>query len=199
MPAVTNDLFKVVLKGTYFSQVWNNVHWYYNVSGVGNLNLLNVADSFEAKVLAFYADVMAIEVTIDEIRVSHENGVLADVIITPSIAAGVVVGTPMAPFMAARINLERTTKETRIGRKMILGLIEENTGATSFAGTYNAELGDLGTALEDSLDMGGALDNLLAVIVRTVTPTTWIYNLISGSTPVNQPTTQNSRKIGAGI
>lgn len=198
MPAVTNELFKVVLTGTYFSQVWNSVFWYYNVAGVGNLNLQDVADDFDAEIMVAFGNVANTSTIFSNIRVAHVNGTLADVNRTPSVLIGVRAGNATPPFVAASIRLNRTTKETRNGWKRIIGPVEEDMGALSWSGSYVTLLDALGTAMEQQLSMGGAVNNLDPVIVRQLTPTTWLYNLIAGTQSINKPTTQNSRKVGVG-
>ena len=198
MPSVVNELFKVTMSGSYVSQVWNNVFWYYNTTGVGNLNLPNVADSFDSEVTPDMAAAMNANVTLTNIRVAHVNGELADYNRTPSVTSGTNAGADCPPFIAAGIRLLRTTKETRNGYKRIVGMVEEDMTATTWLGGYQTLLSNLATAIEEALDMGGSLDNLDPVIVRTVTPTSWVYNPLAGTQIVARPTTQNSRKVGTG-
>lgn len=199
MPSVVNTLMKVTLTGSYFSQIWKNVFWYYNVGGSGTDSLINVADEFNDNVIPSFALAVNTDTLINEIRVDHVNGTLADYVRGPSITVGAVVGTAMPPFLAASIRLNRTTKETRNGWKRVIGLIEENVGALSFGGGYVTLLGALGTAIEDKLDMGGGLNNMEPSIIREVTPGVFLYNLINGHLVINEPTTQNTRKVGRGI
>lgn len=199
MPTVTNDLFKVILSGTYFSQEWHAVHWYYNFAGVGTLNLGDVAQDYNDETMSQWGAACNTDVTFTNIRVVHVNGTLADVNLTPTVTVGLLAGSANPPFIAASIRLNRTTKETRNGWKRIIGSVEESMGALSWAGSYITLLNALGTAFMAPLSMGGALNNLVPVIVRTVTPTTWVYNDVASVQVINQPTTQNSRKVGTGI
>ena len=199
MPTVTNELYKITLQGTYFDQTWVNVFWYYNFAGVGNETLAQVASGFDDNIIDAMAAAQNEDVLYKTIRVSHVNGTLADVNITPSQVNGDIVNTPMAPFLAASIRLNRTTKETRNGWKRIVGLTEENTGATSFSGAFTTLLTALGTAILDPISAGTGTDNLVPVIVRETSPGNWIYNDIQSIQVINKPTTQNTRKIGTGV
>lgn len=199
MPAVTNDLFQIVLTGEYFSQEWNAVFWYYNLTGVGTLNMAELASDFDSAMMSEWGSACNTDVTFTNIRVAHVNGTLADVNLTPTTLVGVVNGAATPPFISAGIRLNRTTKETRNGWKRIIGATEENMGATSWAGAYITMLETLGATFLDQLSMGGSVNNLDPVIVRTLSPTSWLYNLIASVQVINQPTTQNSRKIGAGV
>jgi hypothetical protein len=120
---------------------------------------------------------------------------------------GTQPGSFQPPFVAAPFTLQRTTKETRNGRKRYVGLTEEVVTGDGWLASFETTLQALADALEAGLTTPGFTHELVIIgrrYDRTVDPpellpvSQWFYNPVSAVSFDARATTQNTRKIGRG-
>lgn len=196
MPVLTAGLYKVDLQHQYLGEQMLNTFWYRHTLDA-NDEADNLADGFDTDILPLIALIQSSSVTYSNIRVTPIFGTGVEINLPPTTANGALVGTDMATYMAVSIRLNRSTNELRNGWKRFAGLLEENTGATSFAGGYNSSVNTLATALADQITTVGAIFN--PYIVRRPFSTkqqspNWEGILVASAIGLNRPTSQTSRK-----
>jgi len=123
-----NDIYQVVLSGTYLSESWSNVFWFIQQSGPSSLAAANLADSFEFQDLPNIADFMNDSVGIDSLSVINYNDPLDSVLVAPTITDGARTGTsdPAPSFLSGTIRFTRNGPGTRYPYKRFVGLLEED-------------------------------------------------------------------------
>lgn len=122
-----------------------------------------------------------------------------------SLGIGTLAGVALPSFVAASIQLFRTTKETRNGWKRYAGGSESVLTGNNWDASMITGLQTVAALLNDTLTaVGGTLEPVIVRRTFTGDPpvlnpvSQWIYNIIQSAAPAGLATTQNTRKKGRG-
>jgi len=196
MAVITAGLYRVDLFQTYVAQEVLNTFWYRHGLDA-NDKTQECADAFNTVVLPEIAIVQHVNVAYTNIKVAPVFGTGTEVNKSPTTTAGLIVGDPTVPFLAASIRLNRSTNEQRHGWKRFCGLAEGNITDTVFGAAYFALLVTLADELTSSITE--VAETFFPQIVRkpfstkAMSPNWEAIQTNSGLAP-NRQTTQNTRK-----
>jgi len=211
MAVAANDILRFVANGVYLGQQVQNVFFYRAEFGGVNKPYSEWLTGFRESVLDKIRVVQSSSFAwTDSSCENLTNGLdLTTQVYTPQIL-GVKAGDPTASFLAANIQLKRTTKLTRHGSKRIAGLVEPDVSANLILWTVGET-----TSVLDACRLG-LMFTVLAVPVLYGTPVIVGRTLVSPGPPpeyvldltkinlisdaeLTALSTQRSRKLGAGI
>jgi len=193
MPTASVGLYEVVFEQSYFTSNIRNVFHYKSTIDVDDAQDL-CGQAFDEDVVASLASLMNTSVNFNIIRCKNITGNLADDVIVPTITAGTQVGAIVADFVATSFLYARQTKDTRNGFKRFTGQLEESMLGGGFTVAFQALMASAATVFETNISTVGGI--FQPIIVRKPDDGfgVFTYNTLSGVTPLNRVTTQNSRK-----
>lgn len=202
MPEVgTGFLYEVTVTGDIGGVTTKNVFWYFTTGPVKAAE--DVATAFIAEVSANWKALVSLNwegTLLDVDEVTSDSNFSSEAIAF----LGEQIGESLPGYDAFSIELSRSTKETRSGRKRLAGVPESAQSSGNLVASAITEL----TAVKDDFVTDLIVDagSVPPVIVRktfveppTVPPTLnppedWIYNPLAGGVASTKVTTQNSRK-----
>lgn len=194
MPQASAGLYRIILEQTYQGkEVFNVFGYLHSLSSDDEQDL--AAQAFDEDIMPAIKLVQNTDVAYTSIRAINITGTLADEVITPSEAAGVVTGATVASFVAASFRYNRETKDTRNGAKRLAGMVEENMSGVGFTSPYFTLLGTLAAVFGTDISTVGGIFTPIILGPETVTPGTWLYNTIVSVQALNRATSQVSRKV----
>ena len=206
MPLVSNgSLFKLVDYQTYTGQEVTNRYWYYSTVAPSTIPASEIADLWEAIFTAWLPPVQSALLDHTRITVDEVTSIANFVDRASALPNGTLIGPGAPSYIAAKIRLFRTTKETRSGWKRIGVPREEDLLTNTWEAAYLNQLQALAAVMNDPLvATGGTAEPVLVretkdpVTGNPLAPSLWIYNLIATAAAEPNSTTQNTRKIGRG-
>lgn len=192
MPTATAGLYEVVLEQTYFNHNFKNVFHYLATLGQDDDQDL-IAQAFNDGILGPLSAIQSDDISYDEIRVANLTGLLADFSLVPTTTGGIIVGDPMANFVAIPFRYVRTSKETRNGSKRFGGLTEGDAFGGGFDAAFFVQMQAVAPVLAGQISATGIIAE--PVILRKPDISgVWLYNEVSTVIALNRQTSQNSRK-----
>ena len=192
MGTTTTGLYEVVLEQTYFQENFKNVFHYLATLGQDDDQDL-IADAFNTDVLPGISTFQSTDIVYDEIRVANLTGLLADFSLVPTVPNGVIIGDPMANFVAIPFRYVRTSKETRNGAKRFGGLTEGDAFGGGFTPTFFAAMQLQAPTLAGQISTTGIIAEPV-ILRKPDVAGVWTYNDVSTVIALNRITSQNSRK-----
>lgn len=183
-----------------------NVYWYLNVNP-SKASASAVATAFEGVVLTplattiQWSNIIHTEIEVDEVT-ANDNFVTQ----ASTVGAGGLTGSGLPNWVAASIQLNRTTKETRNGRKRIAGMLEENSTQNAWTPSFQSALQAVADLMVLDLSIPAVGDVFPVIVGKTYTidiegkkienpPAEWLWNPIKTATASNLLTTQGTRKL----
>lgn len=192
----------------YAGQQVLNIYNYYQVETVTPASASAVATVFDQDILSEVVKIQNTAVAHTLIEVTQLGSLSNFGTRTPTNDQGTLPGGTenVAPFIAARLDLLRTTKETRRGYKRIVGQKEENMVGAYWSSAYIALLETLANVLSLQLPVTAesvVLEPCIVGIRKDVNGNQlpvaqWVYNQVADVQAQPVITTQNSRKLGRG-
>lgn len=202
---------KIVIRGQWQGQVFNNICWY-ETDGAAFLtaDAVGVGEAFWNDIKTVWRAAMATtaELTTTSILVSEPGptGAFGEFAVPPDEQQGTRTVSPLTfppSFNAAGIRLTVATRTTRPGQKRIVGACEQDiTGNTLVAG-YITLLNNLAPKFAEPIILGAPVAT--GVLTPIVTRVASIGGAVLASQPVTgwvtnpNATSQVSRKIGRGV
>lgn len=207
MPVVSNgSLFKIVDNQMIGSDVIINRYWYFLNAIPNSVSASDIADLWEAIFSAWLPPAQVTALTHTTIEVDEVTSVSNFFTRASTLGAGTRVGPVLPYYVAARIRLFRTTKETRSGWKRIGVATETDLETNGWSPTYKAVLDSLAAVMNDPLitTAGNAEPCIVRITKDPATgapfaPSLWVYNLVESAGASSFNTTQNTRKTGRGV
>lgn len=193
MPQTSAGLYRVILEQEYQNRVVFNVFGYLHSLGQDDEQDL-AAQAFDEDIMPQIKTVQGFALDYTSIRAINITGSLADVVITPSEASGIVAGDAVTGFVAAPFRYNRETKDTRNGSKRLCGMVEQNLVTTGFEAAYFILLQSLATVFGTDISTVGGIFTPIILGEETITPGTWNYNTIVSVQALQRSTSQVSRK-----
>lgn len=193
MPVASTGVYEVVLKQDYLSQEVLNVFHY--VSNVGEDDIQQeCGDAFDVDNLPDISIIQSEELDYKAIIVRNLTGDLADAVITPTTASGLVVGLELPSFVAASFRYNRQSKDTRNGSKRFCGMIEENVTQQVYEAAFQALLATLATVLDNSISNAGKTFQPIILHKPADGAGVFTFSTLNSVISLGRVTTQNSRK-----
>lgn len=193
MPQANSGIYELVLVQDYIGVECLNVFHYRSNTGEDDVQN-NCGLAFNADNLPDIALIQSEDVTYTDIIVRNITGTLADAVVTPSTAAGDVIGAELATFYAASFKYHRQSKDTRNGGKRFTGMVEENVQNNAFTGAFQTLMDTLALVLDNDISNGGKTFQAIILGKPEVSPGLYRYSDIAGVTAKDLSTTQSSRK-----
>lgn len=200
--ASLNDVFRLVITGTYLAQQISNV-FHYRMTSVGSEpNPAQVlTDEFIPTVGAAIGAVTSTGMVWDSCSARNLNSLTEfwDEL-SVSAMAGTVVGPAMPSFVTFNYHWPVPTKAIRGGRKAIGGVPEDSTIGNEPTSAALVDLSALAIAMDQNLVSGGGTV-FAPVVARIPTPEPSVYvpvNFIPTTIQLKSIGTQNTRKKGRG-
>lgn len=182
-----------------------NVYWYYGTFAPDTVPATEIVTLWEAIFGAWLPDVQPLVVKHDLTEVEEVTSISNFTTQTSTLTDGILAGTELASYQAASFHLLRTDKSTRSGWKRIAAGTEENIAGNDWNVGLLATMDNLAAVMNDPLVSSAG--NVEPVIVRKtrdaftgelLSPTLWLWNIVSNVEAQRQVTTQNTRKRGRG-
>ena len=194
MPTTSAGIYEVVLKQTYAGQVVLNVFSYLDLAGLDDKQGV-LASAFDTAVLPSIQTLQNTFVAYTDIICRNLTGILADVTIPPTTAAGSVVGATCTTFVACPFRYNRISKETRNGSKRFTGMVEENIVSDAFIVAYQTIMTTAAAVFGANVMGGGS--SFAPIILRKPPDVAGVYtyNSVANVQPLNRQSSQNSRKV----
>lgn len=202
MPVVgAGFLYQVTVTGSVGGITTKNVFWYFTTGP--QKDAADVATAFIAEVETNWEAAVSVNwngLVLDVDEVTSQSNFSTEAITF----GGTQIGESLPPYDAFSIQLSRSTKETRSGRKRLAGVSELSQSSGNIIASQITNL----IAVKDDFieDLTVAGGSVPPVIVRktfvdppTVPPShnppdEWLYNPLDGGIVSSKVTTQNSRK-----
>lgn len=193
MPQSGAGLYEVVLVQDYISQRCLNVFHYKSNTSEDDIQF-QCGTAFNVDNLPDIALIQSEDLTYQDILVRNITGTLADAAVTPTTAAGNVVGLELATFYAASFRYNRVSKDTRNGAKRFTGMVEENVQNNSFTGAFQTLMDALAIVLDNDISSAGKTFQPIILRKPSLGAGVWQYSDVQTVTALDRATTQNSRK-----
>ena len=195
MPTPTQGLIRVTLSGTYLGNNWANVYYYWNADAGTVMQKVLLADSFNAQVANRLATLMSDKVTLDQILIQDVLGITNDWAQPPTDTTGNLTGDALSRFVCFVYRYTVFNKETRVGFKRYVGVVEGDQADGSLTPTALSR----NQAEESSFfqPITNTTQSYQPVIYGGPTPSQpmrSVVNVVTGITALQTLSTQNSRK-----
>lgn len=196
MPQITAGLYQLLLHQTIGANTLLNNFWYTQTVGQDD-KAVELSLAFDGVVMGLIAPVQHINISYIDIEVKAIFGAALEVHKTPTIPAGQLVGAVLPAFIAASIQLQRSSTELRSGWKRFSGVTEEVTQSPGFTPAYLTTVGNLATQLGAQIANGGS--TFTPVIVRRPLTTKDLEDFyrqipVGNAIALDRVTSQNTRK-----
>lgn len=196
MPIPTDGLVEITLQQRLFGQELVNVFYYWDSTNASIANMPGIAAAFDAVMMSDLAIVTNVALKFENIKVRDVFGINPDVNAVPSQADGDLLGEALPSFLAARLDLEPSTKETRRGYKRFAGLEETQQSDGELTVAAIIAWSAIVTALQTSLIVGpSTYQPVIRGLATLANPTRNVVNPVALVTLSNLITSQTSRKV----
>lgn len=198
MADTTGPVYQLIIQGTIFDQVIENVFWYNVEAGTGfDADELGVA--FREAVLSFIIGIQstAVEWLTLFVLGARDSTDVATIDVTGT--NGLITGDCLPPYAAWSYIYTRKSRAMRHGFKRFAGVPESwQTNGEVATGTPTTTVGDLGSSLQVILELGADVTGAPVVPQRQRhgVPLTPIEYWSPADINFHGITTQNSRKFG---
>ena len=203
MPAVGNNVvFELVVNQVLGGQEVANI-WYFTQTDAGPVKeALRVAEAFRDEFISALIPLQTTQLQYTEILAQQLGSLTNYGELGLTGLQGASTQQSMASFVAWKLDILRTTKETRQGAKRIAGLVEADVAGNYIEQTqrqrYDAALAvmNVGLIVEGDLVplaiVGGKIDKATG---KQKDPQDWVYQIAGPIRTGYIVTTQNSRKV----
>jgi len=199
MPQLASGLYNIVTQVELFGQGTQNSFWYRHDGGLNGLSS-TLLSAFVAAFQGPWAAFAGQDASLVSAKCINWGTINPDD--NQAIGAtGTTAGFGAPPFVAARVDLFPSSKETRRGYKRFAGVSVSFIEDDLLVGFQATDLTNLGNILDDSLPDGTGGDFVPVIVNRAsiedgLYPAT--YSDVSGVFARARLTSQNTRKIGRG-
>lgn len=193
MPTLTSGIYEVRLKTFLAQQELLNVFNYGHIGDQDGKGAI-LAPLWESHMATAIENVL--HTAVNQARIEVECLTDNEAFLVRNLIGfqGAIAGELMPSFVVGSYRYDRFYTDTRSGWKRIGPMSEGDVNQDSFIAAYYDKMVSLAALMAAPITDG--TDTFVPLIVRKEypRPTVWTVNNISGVTPIDRVTTQNSRK-----